>query len=101
MTLYKHKNTQPLRWLVAIVLFILAMTITFDDVHGFWVTPSNGDGTTTVEAAPTGMQPSPAVNETPVPEHGENTPPEVPEPATLILLGSGLAAMHLLRKRKA
>jgi len=100
MTLYKHTERHPLRWIIAIAVFVLAMTVTFDDVHGFWVTPTSGGATSTATTS-TGLQPSQIVSELPTPVPTEETPPEVPEPVTLILLGSGLAAMHLKKKKKA
>lgn len=34
MTVYQRKCSQPLKWLVALVVFVLVMTVTFSDVYG-------------------------------------------------------------------
>jgi len=86
MTVYKRKSTQPLKWLVGLVIFILAMTITFADVYGT-ETIGAGGATNTATASDT---------DTPA----QCPPKPVPEPTTLILLGGGLSAMYLARRRR-
>ena len=96
MTYYQEKQSQPFKWLLAIVVFILAMTITFSDVYGIWV-PDNQEQTTSEKVKHT----QDYSNQTVEPDQDtETVPPQIPEPATLILLGSGLAAMHVLRRRR-
>ena len=34
MTIYKKKATGRFRWVLAIIVFVLGMTITFSDVYG-------------------------------------------------------------------
>lgn len=34
MTIYQRKCSQPLKWLVALLLFVLVMGVTFSDVYG-------------------------------------------------------------------
>jgi len=85
MTVYKRNSTQPLKWLLGLVVFILVMTITFADVYGketIGVGGSNSINTANGDAS-------------------VDCPPQpVPEPTTLILLGSGLSAMYLARRRR-
>ena len=92
MKLYEQERHHPFRWIVAILIFILAMTITFDDAYGLW-TPS---GTDRSASEP---QQTAAITEAPQTKQ-DDPPPQVAEPATLILIGSGLAAMYVLRRRK-
>ncbi len=34
MTIYKKKATGRIKWLFAIIIFVLGMTVTFSDVYG-------------------------------------------------------------------
>ena len=34
MTIYKRKTCHPFKWLLALIVFILGLTITFSDVYG-------------------------------------------------------------------
>jgi hypothetical protein len=87
MTVYKRKSTQPLKWLLGLVVFILAMTLTFADVYGNeTVVGGAADNNTTVSSQDNGSTQCP--------------PKPVPEPTTLILLGGGLSAMYLARRKR-
>ena len=98
MKLYQRRCTQPLKWLLALVVFLLAMTVTFTDVYGIEGTGSPNGGTrdgSTGKPGGTGDQ----LNT------GDDNPPPtaVPEPGTFILLAGGLGALYAvrhLRKRK-
>ncbi len=84
MTVYKRNSTQPLKWLLGIVVFVLAMTVTFTDVYGTETVGAGSDNT----SVGAGNQ------------SADTCPEPVPEPTTLILLGSGLSAMYLARRRR-
>lgn len=98
MTTQTRERLRSLKWLVAVIVFILALTITWSDVHG---TPTSGADrkhqTSQIDDQSTAK--SPAVNSEGV--SGENDPPaSIPEPATLVLLGGGLSAMYLMRRKR-
>jgi hypothetical protein len=82
MTLYKRRPTQPLKWLVAIIVFALALGFTLTDITG------NTGGTDTDRI------------EQPAAGGDDATASAVPEPNTLILLVGGLSALYLVRRRR-
>ncbi len=81
MMIYERNNSYRFKWMLAFVVFVLVMTVTFDDVYGI-----NTD-----------QQPPDYVDHG---SQGTSPPPEVPEPATLILLASGLVALRLMHRKK-
>ncbi len=92
--LHKHTTRRhPLKWILAGILFVLVLTVTFDDAYGVWV-PSSGDGQEQAgNAEPVDQQFD--INTTPI--ESQSTAPQIPEPATLILLGAGLAGWQARR----
>ncbi len=40
MVVYRNNSKAPLKWLVAIIIFLLAMTITWSDVEGKEISPT-------------------------------------------------------------
>lgn len=96
------RPTHPFKWIVALLVFFLALGVTFSDVHGFNFpkggTPDNPSGTTTSQNVVYDLS-------TPIPDYGVTNqncddPPAVPEPTTLILMASGLAGIYLARRNK-
>lgn len=96
MTVYQKKKTPSLKWLVALIVFLLAMGITFADVYGY-------TNTTTITKH-RGDQPIDHKN---VKNSGgsacqvdaDNPPPAaIPEPTTILLLAGGLGAMYAVRR---
>ncbi len=100
MTVYKRKAAQPLKWLIAVIIFTLAMGITFTDVYGDGTdgrlgnSNSGGNG-----PADNGNANISAGNDDPT--GGGGNPDAIPEPTTLILLAGGLSALYVARRRKS
>lgn len=79
---YRRPEGQTLKWLLALIVFILVMTMTFDEVFG-------GDPSGRIDNGASATQGG-----------DEAAPSAVPEPTTLILLGGGLGALYLARRRR-
>ncbi len=106
MNVYQKDRSQPFKWLLAIVVFILAMTFTVDEAEGFYLPKSMQNRVTTVQET-IDMH---AVEEfdyinSDVTEIGSNTysdnnPPvtPVPEPSTIIIMAIGIGALRVARK---
>ncbi len=106
---YDEKQSQPLKWFVALIIFILTMTITFADVYGLGVPPSKYNApppnqiTNSSQNTPPGTfdQDFDSYNSVTSGAEKSTVPPStIPEPASMILLGIGLAALHLAKRRK-
>lgn len=85
MKYYTKPQSSPFKWLVAIVLFILVMTLTWDEANGVGGKNSpppsrNSNVTTDAQDKEPGGEP-------------------IPEPGTIILLGTGLGAAWMMRRR--
>ncbi|MBU8934034.1 MAG: PEP-CTERM sorting domain-containing protein [candidate division Zixibacteria bacterium] len=96
MTIYQKTKQHPLKWIAALFIFLLVMGFTVDEVHGVNIpkTISGAEQPT----APVDQCNTDNGDFAPCPS--DDPPPEIPEPATLILMGAGLGALHLARRRK-
>jgi hypothetical protein len=107
MTLYRKRSNQPLRWLLAVLVFALAMGFTLDEVEGFNIPKQDNDSLSQdVNAAPPqgNTNTRSSIQEAPVDPPYQEEPQNVssiPEPGTLLLLAGGLSAMYLMRRKKA
>ncbi len=101
MTVYKGRTRSPMVWIVAAVLFVLTMTITFSDVSGFTF-PKLG------HSHHQGMTVSPQSSVTQVQGYEQmkrfhpdpETPGAIPEPTTLLLMAAGLGLGAIKHFRK-
>jgi len=81
MIIYMRYNRHRFKWILAFVVFILVLSVAFDDVYGV-----NTDQHTTYYADNDSPKTSPS--------------PEIPEPTTLIMLASGLVLCLMYRKKQ-
>ena len=101
MMVYKKSHSQPFKWLLAFVVFILVMSITFSDVYGIQVNTSQDNS---AEAASTSNEvsfedvQSTQESSTPPDEGPGSSTVPVPEPMTLILVAGGLTAIYAARR---
>ncbi|MGD8922839.1 MAG: PEP-CTERM sorting domain-containing protein [Candidatus Zixiibacteriota bacterium] len=96
MVTYKRKEHGTLgKWVLAIIIFILGLTVTFASVDGFeFPKKSSTDTTRTVqESSPPAVQPP----ETTLPDQPQDS---VPEPATLLLVAAGIGVAYIVRKKR-
>ncbi len=109
MTIYRRQKRHSFKWIVAAVLFVMIMTVTFDDVYGLGMPAGvgyhGGSGSYTVNMSNQPQMPSLAIMASSITcssSAGDETPNDpitgTPEPSTIILLLSGLGALRLLRR---
>ncbi len=91
MMVYKKKSAQPFKWILALILFFLALAITFDDLEGMNLGDSY-DKNAPVEA-------NPGIEST-TDEPDSCLPAGLPEAGALLLVAGGLGVMYLIRLRK-
>lgn len=96
MNIYTKRSYNAGKWIIGLIVFILAMTITFSDVHSVNIPPT---GKTTQTNNTSDDIQSPPANQVDT-DNGDQPITSVPEPTTLILLASGLGVIHLVNRRR-
>ncbi|MEE8576264.1 MAG: PEP-CTERM sorting domain-containing protein [candidate division Zixibacteria bacterium] len=95
MVLRKRSESSAwIKFIFFIVMFGLAMTVTFEEVEGIDLYKGQTDQESSGDAEIVQDQPLATSTETET-----NSPVPVPEPASLILMGVGLSAAYLQKKR--
>jgi hypothetical protein len=92
-------ESQPFKWLVALIVFMLVMGFTTANVSGLNVPPAkyhdSGQGTND-NSDSDGTYESPQDPG----DSGDDNPESVPEPGTIILLATGLGAAYAATRKK-
>jgi len=91
MTVYKRQRRGTLKWILALIIFGLALTITFDDVEG-----SNLSG---LDSANCNQNDSYTLSSTVTTESTNPTSPS--EKAPLLLVAGVLGVMYAVRRKRA
>jgi hypothetical protein len=87
MRVYQQKSDQPLKWLIAAVLFVMVLCWSMADVYGTEIGKDNQSDRN--NASENSVYPPP-----------QQAPSAVPEPTTLVLLAVGLGGAAAYRRFK-
>lgn len=87
MRVYQQKSEQPLKWVIAAILFVMILCWSMGDVYG----TETSEGKTADRNCTTEHSTYPPA---------QHTPSAVPEPATLLLMAVGLGGAAVYRRFK-
>lgn len=90
MTVYRKRKTGSLKWLLAIIVFVLGLTVTFSDVEGSSITDNTCECCDQHEYGTSSSN-----NTTPTTLAAQTETP------ALILLAGALGAMYSIRQKRA
>ncbi len=109
MRIYRRKESHPMKWVIASIIFILVMTVTWDEVEGITIPTNNSTSTTQrVNSTNDVNSNTPALTLDQIVMNNRNSgadnktasvPTSIPEPGTLVLLAGGITAFQLMRRR--
>ncbi|MBN1212356.1 MAG: PEP-CTERM sorting domain-containing protein [candidate division Zixibacteria bacterium] len=99
MTFYKKKEHHSLKWLLAAIIFIIALSVTFSDVYGFtYPNQCNNNPNNTDQMDLTNTQANQCDGDS---DNPDKPPDDIPEPATIILLAAGLGGIYWKSRKSA
>lgn len=90
MTYYRRRPSQPLKWLLALIIFALALGFTLDSVEGSTIPEAGIDSTAAI-----GQHASVPAADACL----DNNVFPASEKATLLIIAGGLGTMYGLRKK--
>ena len=99
MKVYMRREANPMKWVLAAILFIAVMTFTLSDVSGYPVNskPGSGNSSSGNDAVANSSNSGGDGSNYQAPEHRTSV---VPEPGTLLLMATGLGALYIFRKTR-
>lgn len=97
MRVYSRKESNPIKWVIAAILFIAVMTFTMAEVNGFPVSPKPSDNVDASTDQHSVTHNNDSGSNQRVPERPTSV---VPEPGTILLMATGLGAVYFFRKTR-
>ena len=99
MRIYQRRSAQPLKWVLAFIIFLVALSVTFEDVYGFDGSSNTVTGKQLNQRDQGKVDPPHDITLDDPGDPGENFTP-VSEPATWMLIAGGLSALYASRKMR-